>query len=60
MYLYINIVQTITFERPMYPVPENNETVEVCLRSSTGNTDPIEVEVIASQKPDGNFAEGRS
>lgn len=49
----------VSFERAEYPVLENNETVTVCLVTNVGISEDIEVQVIASQLLEGNFARSK-
>ena len=45
LHTIFNAVVTVDFGSPTYTVPENGDTVTVCLTTSSGSIEPIRVDV---------------
>ena len=56
--LYTELNVTMSFEFPMYDVPESQDTVEVCVVTNAGNSEEFSVNIVSSQSTADNFATG--
>lgn len=57
-YILLPAVVEVEFSSPMYTVDEGNGTVTLCLTTDIGIAQPLQVDVIPTQKATGNIATG--